>query len=43
MIPDKIYLYETTRLVDTWFDNLTPNQILYYQAYSNGQKSPFTI
>ena len=26
---------------DTWIENLTENQILYYNAYSKGKKSPY--
>lgn len=26
---------------DTWIENLTENQILYYIAYSKGKKSPY--
>ena len=26
---------------DTWCENLTDNQILYYDAYSKGQKTPY--
>ena len=26
---------------DTWIENLTENQILYYNAYSKGTKSPY--
>ena len=26
---------------DTWIENLTENQILYYVAYSKGKKSPY--
>lgn len=26
---------------DTWIKNLTENQILYYNAYSKGKKSPY--
>ena len=26
---------------EEWFSNLTDNQLLYYRAYMNGQKTPF--
>jgi len=26
---------------DEWYSNLTENQLLYYKAYANGQKTPF--
>lgn len=29
-------------LFEEWFKNLTPNQVLYYEAYMRGQKSPYT-
>lgn len=26
---------------DEWYSNLTENQLLYYESYSKGQKTPF--
>ena len=28
---------------DEWFNNLTENQLLYYNAYSNGFKTPYQV
>ena len=39
---DKISLdMEYYKYFDTWIENLTENQILYYIAYSKGKKSPY--
>lgn len=31
----------TTEYFEEWFQNITENQILYYNAYRFGKKSPF--
>lgn len=28
---------------DEWFENLTDVQILYFESFSNGKKSPFVL
>ena len=32
---------QSIKYFDTWIENLTENQILYYNAYSKGKKSPY--
>ena len=29
------------RYFEEWFNNLTENQLLYYNVYKNGEKTPF--
>lgn len=31
----------TTKYFDEWIKNLTENQILYFNSYKNGEKTPY--